>query len=67
MFPHSAHEMPTATKYSGSMSRPPHQAYWVLCRASCAQTAAGSGSGWRRFTMITFPTVNAGATGTGGR
>jgi hypothetical protein len=67
MFPHSAHEAPTAMKYSGSMSRPPHQAYWVACRASWAKVAAGSGCGWRRFTMITLPTVNAGATGTAGR
>jgi hypothetical protein len=46
------------------MSRPPHQAYWVACLASCLNRALPESSDGRRV-MITFPRVKAGAAGTG--
>ena len=39
MSPDSAQDTPAAVKYSGSISRPPHQAYCVECLASCLSTA----------------------------
>ena len=48
------------------MSRPPHQAYWVECLASCLSNGV-SGSRTARRVIITFPSVNAGADGTGNR
>jgi len=48
------------------MSKPPHQAYWVECLASCLSKGL-SGSSAARRVMITFPSVNAGAGGTGKR
>jgi hypothetical protein len=48
------------------MSRPPHQAYWVACLASCLNRTLPTSSDGRRV-MITLPRVNAGADGTGSR
>ena len=50
------------------MTSPPHHAYWVACRASWASSASMEASAARSLrARITFPTVNAGATGTGSR
>jgi hypothetical protein len=46
------------------MSSPPHQAYWVACRASCRKSALSDGSVSLRV-KITLPMVNAGTAGTG--
>jgi len=48
------------------MSSPPHQAYWLACRASCWNRSLPVASASRRV-MITLPTVKAGAGGTGNR
>ena len=48
------------------MSTPPHQAYWVECRASCLSSGV-PGPRSSRCVMITFPIVKAGADGTGRR
>ena len=46
------------------MTRPPQQAYWVACRASC-RNSAEPGTTESRLVMITLPRQNAGAGGTG--
>ena len=50
------------------MGRPPQQAYWVACRASWASSRPAAASvGASVLVRTTFPTVKAGATGTGSR
>jgi hypothetical protein len=48
------------------MSSPPHQAYWVVCRASCRNRLLFAASSACRV-IITLPMVKAGAGGTGSR
>jgi hypothetical protein len=48
------------------MTSPPHQAYWVACRASCRKSAE-PGATESSLVMITLPRQNAGAGGTGSR
>ena len=64
--PEMSQDTPAAAKYSGSMSRPPNQAYWVECRASCLHNGVSNARLARRV-MITLPSVYAGAGGTGRR
>ena len=66
MSPVSAHDTAAATRYSGTITTPPQQAYWVACRASCRNSAEEGSSPYSRVTM-TLPRQNAGAGGTGSR
>ena len=66
--PVSTQDTPAAVKYSGSITRPAHQANWVAWRASCASSASCPSRASRSMrVMMTFPSVNAGAGGTGSR
>src|SRR5215468_2375079 len=66
--PVSTQDTPAAVKYSGSMTRPAHQANCVAWRASCASSASCPSRASRSTrVMMTFPSVNAGAGGTGSR
>src|SRR5215468_8306764 len=61
-------DTPAAVKYSGSITRPAQQANWVAWRASCASRASCPSRASRSMrVMMTFPSVNAGAGGTGSR
>src|SRR4029077_12985005 len=64
--PVSAHDTAAATRYKGTITTPPQQAYWVACRASCRNSAEEESSPSSRVTM-TLPRQNAGAGGTGSR
>ena len=66
MSPVSSHDTAAAARYSGTITSPPQQAYWVACRASCRKSADAGSSPSSRVTM-TLPRQNAGAGGTGSR